>query len=274
MQGALGGNSEKGRLLRPIKSRLNVRSEGFRTHYDHMSGLLNTVNDALAEARVGGGEKYNARHEGKGKLLPRERIELLMDRDSYFLELCPLAGHTVKGVGTGGGVLGGVGLVNGVECLITASEATMKGGAINEYGLRKSLRLAEIGDKNGLPSISLIESAGADLPNQSKIFVPGGQTFRDITRRSREGIPSICVVFGSSTAGGAYLPGMSDYVIMVKEQAKVFLAGPPLVKMATGEVTDDESLGGADMHSQVSGVSDYLAHDERDAIRLRSGRAS
>ena len=233
-----------------------------------MSSLLGTINGALAEARAGGGEKYNTRHEGKGKLLPRERIELLLDRDSYFLELCPLAGHTVKGVGTGAGVLGGVGLVNGVECLITASEATMKGGAINEYGLRKSLRLAEIGDRNGLPTISLIESAGADLPNQSKIFVPGGQTFKDITRRSREGIPSVCVVFGSSTAGGAYLPGMSDYVIMVREQAKVFLAGPPLVKMATGEITDDESLGGADMHSKVSGVSDYLAQDERDAIRL------
>lgn len=223
---------------------------------------------AQVESRAGGGEKYNERHLSKGKLLPRERIELLLDKDSYFLELCPLAGYSVRGVGTGGSVVGGIGVVSGVECLITASEATIKGGAINEFGLRKSLRLAEIGDKNGLPAINLVESGGADLPNQRKIFVPGGRTFRDITRRSREGIPSICVVFGNSTAGGAYLPGMSDYVVMVRGQAKVFLAGPPLVKMATGEVTDAESLGGAEMHSKRSGVSDYLASDERDAIRI------
>src|SRR5690606_31603408 len=121
---------------------------------------------------------------------------------------------------------------------------------------------------NGLPSIALTESGGADLMSQSKIFVPGGQTFRDITRRSREGLPSICVVFGNATAGGAYIPGMSDYAVFVQDQAKVFLAGPPLVKMATGEVVDDETLGGAAMHSRLSGVSDYLAADERDALRI------
>ncbi|MCB9728575.1 MAG: acyl-CoA carboxylase subunit beta [Deltaproteobacteria bacterium] len=233
-----------------------------------MSALVETLEAAQAEARAGGGAKYVERHRSRGKMVARERIEQLLDPDAHFLELMTLAGHGVRGVGTGGGVIGGVGVVEGVECLITASESTLKGGAINEYGLKKSLRLAEIGRQNGLPSIHLTESAGADLPNQSKIFVPGGQSFRDITRASAAGVPSVCVVFGNATAGGAYIPGMSDYAIMVEGQAKVFLAGPPLVKMATGEVVDDESLGGAAMHSRVSGVSDYLAHDERDAIRL------
>ena len=260
--------------VRPLRSRVDPRSQAYRDNYAAMASLVDKLEAALAASRGGGGPKYTDRHIAKGKLLPRERIELLVDRDGYFLELLPLAGHGQRGVGSGGGVVGGIGVVAGVEMLITASEATVKGGAINEYGLKKSLRLGEIGARNRLPSISLIESAGADLPNQSKIFVPGGENFRNITRASREGIPSICVVFGNSTAGGAYVPGMSDYVIMVKDQAKVFLAGPPLVKMATGEVTDDESLGGAAMHSRVSGVADYLAEDERDGIRLAREIAS
>ena len=144
----------------------------------------------------------------------------------------------------------------------------MKGGAISEIGMWKTGRLAEVAEQNGLPSLSLIESAGADLPNQHKIFVHGGRGFRDLTRRSKERTPTICLVFGSSTAGGAYVPGMSDYVVMVKQQAQVYLAGPPLVKMATGEESEHEELGGAEMHSRVSGVSDYLAEDERDAVRL------
>src|SRR5260221_10853535 len=168
----------------------------------------------------------------------------------------------------GAGVIGGVGLVCGRECLVTANEATLKGGATSEAGLWKNGRLADIARTNHLPSVLLVESAGADLPVQSKIFVAGGRGFREITRRSKERIPTISVVFGSSTAGGAYLPGMSDYVVMVKKQAQVFLAGPPLVKMATGEVSDEESLGGAEMHSRISGLSDYLAEDEFDAIRI------
>ncbi|MCP3860790.1 MAG: acyl-CoA carboxylase subunit beta, partial [Phycisphaeraceae bacterium] len=170
--------------------------------------------------------------------------------------------------GSGAGVIGGIGLVNGTECLITANESTLKGGAISEYGLNKGLRLADIVEKNRLPSVSLTESGGADLPNQSRIFVPGGRNFRDLTRRSKAGLPSVCVVLGNATAGGAYSPGMSDYTVMVDGNAKVFLAGPPLVKMATGEVSDDESLGGARMHSRVSGVSDYIAGDEVEAIEL------
>lgn len=254
--------------MRVIPSRIQPASADFRERYDHMKGLVDKLEEAQAQAREGGGEKYQRRHQEKGKLLPRERIELLLDPGSPFLELLPLAGHGVKNVGSGAGIIGGIGFVGGVETLITANEATLKGGSLNEYGVQKSLRLSEIGIENDLPAISLTESAGADLPNQSKIFVPGGQTFRDITRRSKKELPSICVVFGNATAGGAYVPGMSDYVIMVREEAKVFLAGPPLVKMATGEIVDDEELGGAEMHSRVSGVSDYLAQDERDGLRL------
>ncbi len=251
-----------------IKSQVRRHSESYQTNRKGFLGAIEKLDAALAEANAGGGDKYVQRFHDKGKLLPRERIELTLDPGSFFLELLPLMGHGMRGVGMGGGVVGGIGLVHGVECLITANEATMKGGAVNEWGLKKSRRLAQIADENGLPTIALTESAGADLPNQAQIFVPGGETFRDITRRSKNRLPSICVVFGNSTAGGAYVPGLSDYVIMVDGGAKVFLAGPPLVKMATGEVTDDESLGGARMHSRVSGVSDYLARNETEAIQM------
>src|SRR5205807_4308213 len=222
----------------------------------------------LKRSTEGGGEKYVQRHLERGKLLPRERVEMLLDEGSYFLEIAPLAGIGMDDEIPGARVIGGIGLVSGRECMIIANEATAKGGSTGEAGLWKNRRLAEISLENHLTSILLVESAGADLPVQSKIFVPGGRGFREITRRSKERIPTIAVVFGSSTAGGAYLPGMSDYVVMVKRQAQVFLAGPPLVKMATGEVADEESLGGAEMHSRISGLSDYLAEDELDAIRI------
>lgn len=251
-----------------LRTDVNPRDPSHQANRQANLEALATVQAALAKANAGGGARYNDRHVAAGKLLPRERIELLLDPDAHFLELCPLAGYEVDGIHPGGGVLGGVGVVSGVECLITASEATVQGGAINEIGVKKTARLAEVAQENCLPSISLIESAGADLPNQSKIFVPGGQGFREITRRSKARTPTICLVFGSSTAGGAYIPGMSDYTVMVRKQAQVYLAGPPLVKMATGEVSDHESLGGAEMHSRVSGVSDYLAEDEHDALRI------
>jgi len=254
--------------MQRIRSQLRVASDTFQHNRTAFGAALEKLNGALAEARAGGGDKYNDRHLGRGKLLPRQRIELLLDPGSPFLELLPLVGYGMRGVGTSGGIVGGIGVVAGVECLITANESTMKGGSVNEWGLKKSLRLQEIADENGLPTIALTESAGADLPNQSQIFVPGGRAFRDITRRSRARLPSICVVFGNATAGGAYVPGLSDYVIMVEGQARVFLAGPPLVKMATGEVVDDESLGGAAMHARVSGVADYLAADEHEAIGM------
>jgi len=251
-----------------LSSQVDSNSESYKENMTGNTQSLEKLATALAESRAGGGEKYNQRHVDRGKLLPRQRLEMLLDPDSHFLEVCPLAGYKMSGVTTGGSVVGGIGVVSGVECMVTASESTVKGGAINEIGLKKSLRLSEIAFQNRLPSITLGESAGADLPNQSKIFTPGGASFRELTRRSKERIPTICIVFGSSTAGGAYLPGMSDYTVMVKEQAQVYLAGPPLVKMATGEDTDHESLGGAEMHSRISGVSDYLATDEMDAIRL------
>jgi acetyl-CoA carboxylase carboxyltransferase component len=251
-----------------LHSRLDKRSETYRANYEANAAAIAKLEAVLAQARAGGGEKYVARHLQAGKLLPRQRIELMLDRDSHFLELCSLAGHGVSGHEPGASVVGGIGVVSGVEVVITASEATVKGGALNDLGVQKSARLAEIAEQNRLPSISMIESAGADLPNQSKIFVPGGRGFRELTRRSQARVPTICLVFGSSTAGGAYIPGMSDYVVMVRNQAQVYLAGPPLVKMATGEEADPEALGGAEMHSRVSGVSDYLAEDERDAIRI------
>ncbi len=251
-----------------IATKVDRRNPEFRDNDAANRVALTKLAAAHAEATVGGGEKYTSRHKAAGKLLPRERVELLLDRDSYFLELCALAGKDVPGHTTGATMIGGIGRVSGVECLITASESTVKGGAISEMSAWKSGRLSDIAEHNRLPSISMIESAGADLPNQSKIFVPGGRGFRDLTRRSEQKIPTICLVFGSSTAGGAYIPGMSDYTVMVEKQAQVYLAGPPLVKMATGEDTYHEELGGAEMHSRISGVSDYLARDERDALRL------
>jgi acetyl-CoA carboxylase carboxyltransferase component len=207
------------------------------------------------------------RHHKRGKLLARERIELLLDPDSPFLELCPLAAWG-SDFTVGANVIAGIGVVSGVECAITASDPTNKGGASNPWSVQKGFRMADIARENGLPSISLTESGGADLPTQKEIFVPGGRTFRDLTRASAARRPTLSIVFGNSTAGGAYIPGMSDHVVMVKGGAKVFLAGPPLVKMATGEESDDESLGGAEMHARTSGLADYLAMDEYDAIRL------
>lgn len=251
-----------------LPSRVDAEAGTYAENRAANLAAIAQIDAAMAKARAGGGPKYSARFAEQGKVLPRERVEHLLDRDSYFLELCPLAGHDVPDNSTGASIIGGVGVVSGVECMITASEATVKGGAVSELGVAKTRRLAEIAEQNRLVSVSLIESAGADLPNQHKIFVPGGQGFRDITRASRERRPTVCLVFGSSTAGGAYVPGMSDYVVMVRNQAQVYLAGPPLVKMATGEESDHETLGGAEMHSRVSGVSDYLAENDLDAIRL------
>jgi acetyl-CoA carboxylase carboxyltransferase component len=251
-----------------LTTKVDRKGETFRGNREAALKALEEIRGHVAKAHEGGGAKYNERHVARGKLLPRQRVELLLDRDSPFLEVGALAGTGMPGETPGTAVVGGVGRVSGVECLVVASEATVKGGAITPMSMVKTGRLSEIAEQNRLVGVSLIESAGADLPNQDKIFVPGGAGFRSLTQRSEQRVPTVCLVFGSSTAGGAYLPGMSDYVVMVKEQAQVYLAGPPLVKMATGEETDHEELGGAQMHSQVSGVSDYLAEDELDALRL------
>ncbi len=220
-----------------------------------------------AKAIGGGGQRYVQRHRDRGKLTVRERIELLIDPDSPFLELSALAAYGT-GFAVGGSGVTGIGVVAGTECLISGSDPTVKGGSTNPWSLRKSLRAMQIAIENRLPFVNLVESGGADLPTQKEIFIPGGQVFRDLTRMSAAGIPTIALVFGNSTAGGAYVPGMSDYVVMIEGRSKVFLGGPPLVKMATGEESDDESLGGAAMHARQSGLADYLAADEHDALRI------
>ena len=243
-----------------------LRGKDFAERRATMLDRLAEVAAAHAEALAGGGPKYQERHRGRGKLLARERIELLLDPDTPFLELSPLAGWG-SDFATGASLVTGIGVVEGVECLVTANDPTVRGGASNPWTLKKALRANEIAFANRLPVVSLVESGGADLPSQKEIFIPGGALFRDLTRLSAAGIPTVAVVFGNSTAGGAYVPGMSDHVIMVKERSKVFLGGPPLVKMATGEESDDEELGGADMHARVSGLADYFALDEPDALR-------
>jgi acetyl-CoA carboxylase carboxyltransferase component len=250
-----------------LSTAMDPRAPSYPNNRRAMLERLTELDEALVAVRAGGGERYVTRHHARGKLLPRERIELLLDRDTPFLELCAVAGWGTE-YPTGGSVVGGIGAVEGVECMIIANDPTVRGGAVNPYSLKKSQRLGQIAAENRLPLINLVESGGADLPAQAEIFIPGGRVFRDLTMASADRRPTIAVVFGNATAGGAYIPGMSDYTIFVKQQAKVFLAGPPLVKMATGEETDDESLGGAQMHATRSGLADFLAEDERDAIRL------
>jgi len=228
---------------------------------------LDALDAEHAKAVAGGGQKYVDRHHARGRLLARERIELLLDEGSAFLELSPLAGWG-SDFAVGASVVTGIGVVSGVECMVIANDPTVRGGASNPWTVKKLFRAAQIARENRLPTVNLVESGGADLPSQKDIFIPGGELFRGLTRASAARTPTIALVFGNSTAGGAYVPGMSDYVVMVAEQAKVFLGGPPLVKMATGEDADDESLGGAEMHARTSGLADYLALDERDAIRI------
>jgi acetyl-CoA carboxylase carboxyltransferase component len=247
-------------------SAVDVRGADFAERRAVMLGRLAEVAAAHAEALAGGGPKYQERHRSRGKLTARERVELLLDPDTPFLELSPLAGWG-SDFTTGASIVTGIGVIEGVECLVTANDPTVRGGASNPWTLKKALRANEIAFANRLPVVSLVESGGADLPSQKEIFIPGGALFRDLTRLSAAGIPTVAVVFGNSTAGGAYVPGMSDHVIMVKERSKVFLGGPPLVRMATGEESDDESLGGADMHARVSGLADHYALDEPDALR-------
>jgi len=223
--------------------------------------------DAEHLKAVNAGGKYIERHHKRGKLTARERIELLLDEGAPFLELMTLAGWGTDFT-VGGSTVTGIGVVSGIECMVIAHDPTVKGGSINPISMKKTGRAMQIAEENHLPTVTLVESGGADLPHQKDIFLPAGKGFRDITRASARKQPTVALVFGNSTAGGAYIPGMSDYIVMVDKGAKVFLGGPPLVKMATGEVSDDESLGGAHMHATTSGLADFLAVDEYDAIRL------
>ncbi len=253
--------------MQRLRSQIDRCSPEFRENRQKFLDAIERLNQELATAREGGDESYRQRHLDRGKLPARTRLELLLDPNTPFLELSPLAGWGSE-FPTGGSLITGIGLIAGNLALVIINEPTIKGGAINPVSLDKIERAMQVAYENRLPTFHLIESGGADLPHQSRIFVRGGRQFREISRHSAMGLAQICLVFGNSTAGGAYIPGMSDYVVMVKNQAKVFLGGPPLVKVATGEQVDDESLGGALMHCQTSGVGDYLAVDDRDAIRI------
>ena len=257
-----------------LPTRVDTRSPEFTANAEAMGVALEEIEGLIARVTGGGGSEdaqKNARsvsrHRGRGKQLPRERIAGLLDPGSPFLERSPLAGWGTDDP-LGAGVVSGIGRVEGVDVMIVANDPTVKGGSQGPSAVAKGLRAMEIARENRLPLLNLTESGGADLPKQAEIFVPGGASFRNLTQLSAAGIPTITLVFGSSTAGGAYVPGMSDYTVLVKDAARVYLGGPPLVKMAIDEDADEESLGGADMHARTSGLADYLAADEADALRI------
>jgi len=250
-----------------LSTDVDTGSTTYLGNVEVQSAAVAALNEQLALVAAGGGERYIRRHHDRGRLLARERIELLIDRDAPFMELSALAAWGTE-FNVGAAIVTGVGVVSETECMIIAHDPTVRGGTMNPFTLRKNLRALEIARVNRLPVVYLVESGGADLPTQSELFVHAGKIFHDLSELSAMGIPSVALVFGNSTAGGAYVPGMCDYAVLVDKQAKVFLGGPPLVKMATGEDADDEALGGADMHTRVSGLGDYFAVDEVDAIRI------
>jgi len=249
--------------ITPQSSEFQANAEAMEAHIKTFRDVEQKVLDLAEAAR----EKFTKR----GKLLPRDRINRLLDRGSEFLELCSLAGYQMHddkdGSMAGGGIIAGIGRVAGIRCLVVASNSAIKGGTITPAGLDKTLRLHEIAKENKLPIVSLSESGGANLNYATDIFVPGARGFANQARLSAAGIPQVTVVHGNATAGGAYQPGLSDYVITVRDKAKMFLAGPPLLKAATGEIANDEELGGAEMHATVAGTAEYLAEDDADGIR-------
>ncbi len=263
-----------------LESSLDVSSEAFEKNRADMQDLLETMNSLLAEAAEGGGPEATARLRSRNKMPIRERIAHVLDRDSPFLEISPLAAWR-SSFAVGSGFVVGIGVIEGVECLILGHDPSVRAGAFNQFNSKKLMRGLQISRENRLPYIQFVESAGADLRGQGSDedpeeaiqreighFAESGRLFYEITELSKIGIPTVSLVFGASTAGGAYQPGMSDYNILIKNQSRVFLGGPPLVKMATGEDADPESLGGADMHTTISGLGDYLAQDEMDGIRM------
>ena len=266
-----------------IRTNLDTKSELYQKNKEMMLEKLVFLDELLDLAEIGGGARHHERLAKRGKMPVRERVMNVIDPDSPFLEIQPFAGYGTDNFNVGGGCVSGVGIVSGVECVIFANDPTVKAGAMTVYVGEKWARAIEISRENKIPFISFVESAGGDLsvsglnqggtppisPSiQSPHFAATGRFFYEMTELSKLRIPVISVVFGSSTAGGAYQPGMSDYNIFIKDQSMAFLAGPPLVKMATGEESDSETLGGAKMHSEKSGLSDYLAEDEMDALRL------
>jgi acetyl-CoA carboxylase carboxyltransferase component len=262
-------------LAPPLSSRLDTTSEQFQRNRADMLEQLAVIDGLLDEAEAGGGQKAMDRMRSRNKLPVRERIANVLDPDSPFLEISALAGYD-SDYALGGGMVVGLGVIAGTECLLMANDPSVLGGALTAYSAKKWMRALEIARDNRIPYVSFVESAGADLRvgrggggrMQTGHFAESGRFFYDLIELSKMRVPTVCVVFGSSTAGGAYQPGLSDYNIVVKDQSKIFLAGPPLVKMATGEESDDETLGGAQLHAEVSGLGDYFAEDEMDAIRM------
>jgi len=255
-----------------FQSKVNTHSEAFKANDNVNRELANDLRSLIQSITLGGGEQAQARHKSRGKLLPRERIANLLDDGSPFLEIAQLAAYKVYEEDVPcAGVVAGVGKVSGVECMIIANDATVKGGSYYPLTVKKHLRAQEIALKNHLPCIYLVDSGGANLPRQDEVFPDKehfGRIFYNQANMSALGIPQIAVVMGSCTAGGAYVPAMADESIIVKQQGTIFLAGPPLVQMATGEQVDAETLGGGEMHTSMSGVADHLAQDDHHALQL------
>jgi len=255
-----------------IESRINPRTQGFAENAAAMQALVADLRAKLAQTALGGSASARERHVARGKLLPRERVERLLDPGSPFLELSPLAAHDIyENAAPGAGMITGIGRVSGVECVIVCNDATVKGGTYYPLTVKKHLRAQEIAQQNRLPCIYLVDSGGANLPNQDEVFPDRdhfGRIFYNQAVMSSLGIAQIAVVMGSCTAGGAYVPAMSDESIIVRNQGTIFLAGPPLVKAATGEVVSAEDLGGGDVHTRLSGVADHLAHNDLHALQL------
>ena len=266
-------------LAPPLPSALDTGTAAFAQNRADMEEHLAVIEGLLDEADAGGGPESTARLRSRDKMPIRERIAYVIDPDSPFLEISPLAGYD-SSYAVGGGFVVGIGVIASVECVICGNDPTVLGGAMTPYMAKKWMRAIEIARHNRMPYVSFVESAGADLRVQTDSsgskrrrartdhFAETGRFFYEMIELSKLAIPTVCVVFGSSTAGGAYQPGMSDYTIFIKKQSKVFLAGPPLVKMATGEDADDETLGGGQLHAERSGLADYLAEDEMDALRM------
>jgi 3-methylcrotonyl-CoA carboxylase beta subunit len=255
-----------------IETQINPRSQAFVDNAAAMQALVDDLREKLRQTAQGGSESARAKHLSRGKLLPRDRVERLLDPGTPFLELSPLAAHGVyDNAAPGAGLITGIGRVAGQECMIVCNDATVKGGTYYPLTVKKHLRAQEIARENRLPCIYLVDSGGANLPNQDEVFPDRehfGRIFYNQATMSAQGIAQIAVVMGSCTAGGAYVPAMSDESIIVKNQGTIFLGGPPLVKAATGEVVSAEDLGGGDVHTRLSGVADHLANDDLHALNL------
>ena len=253
------------------ESAINTASESFRLNREAMQAHTRAFRD-VEQTVVDAAEKARDKFRRRKQLLPRERLNLLLDPGAPFLELLSLAGYQMHddqdGTAAGGGIIGGIGFVAGVRCLVTVSNSAIKGGVISPAGLHKTLRLQEVARENKLPMVTLAESGGANLNYASEVFVEGARTFANQARLSAAGIPQVTVVHGNATAGGAYQPGLSDYIVVVRGRSKMFLAGPPLLRAATGEVATDEELGGANMHAEEAGTAEFMAVDDADGIRL------